>query len=377
MCLETPDQAKSGLFVSSRGHLGDGKGGVQLCTHEFIEVIEATGIALTRLPFDGDRSWSARLLRLIDSSPFVRPYGAGLADEIVRSVQQKPIDYIFLNQEFLAPLAPVIRPRLPVGCRIVVLSHGAEITDLLHSVRLRHRLPLSRRFLPTPALLLGRVLASEQHFREEIDAVCTIAPFDADLERWFGARRVAWIPRLIKPSPLDWRPAGDRLGFVGTLDHGPNLEGLVQILDALARAPGPSVRVRVVGGPQRLGYWLAGKYGTVDYLGTLDDAALAAEAATWNVFIHPIFCLPRGCSTKLAIGIAWQIPIVTTAEGRRGYLWEEGTMPEARDADDFARICRTLLDPVVAQKARRDVARVAHSSPSVARVADMVRTLLA
>jgi hypothetical protein len=95
--------------------------------------------------------------------------------------------------------------------------------------------------------------------------------------------------------------------------------------------------VRVVGGPQELGRWLADKYGTVDYLGTLDDAALAVEAATWNVFIHPIFCLPRGCSTKLAIGIAWQIPIVTTAEGRRGYLWDHGTMPEARGAGSPAR----------------------------------------
>jgi len=317
------------------------------------------------------------LLRLLDSSPFVRPYGPGLANDIVRSVQQRPVDYVFLNQEFLAPVAPAIRPRLPGGCRIVVLSHGAEITDLLHSVRLRHRLPLSRRLLPTPALLLGRVLASEQALREEIDAVCTIAPFDAELERWFGARRVAWLPRLIKPSPLDWRPAGDRLGFVGTLDHGPNLEGLVQTLDALARTPGSPVRVRVVGGPPALGRWLAGKYGPVDYLGTLDDSALADEAASWNVFLHPIFCLPRGSSTKLAVGIAWQIPIVTTAEGRRGYLWDDGTLPEANGADDFVRICRALLDPAAAQEAQRDVARVAASSPSLARVAATMRELLA
>lgn len=307
----------------------------------------------------------------------MRPYGRSLADDIVRAVQRQPVDYIFLNQEFLAPVAPLIRPKLPTGCRIVILSHGAEITDLLHSVRLRHRLPLSRRLLPTPALLLGRVLASEQTLREVIEAVCTIAPFDADLERWFGARRVTWIPRLIKPSPLDWRPAGDRLGFVGTLDHGPNLEGLVAILDVLARTPGLPTRVRVVGGPSSLGHWLAGKYGNVDYLGTLDDAALSAEAATWSVFLHPIFCLPRGCSTKLATGIAWQIPIVTTAEGRRGYLWDDGAMPEARDADDFVRLCRALLEPAVARKAQRDIARIAASSPSLTRVATMMREFLA
>lgn len=292
-------------------------------------------------------------------------------------MRQQPVDYIFLNQEFLAPVAQLIRPDLPAGCRIVILSHGAEITDLLHAVRLRHRLPLSRRLLPTPAVLLGRVLASEQKLREDVDAVCTIAPFDADLERWFGTRRVAWIPRLIKPRPLDWQPAGDRLGFVGTLDHGPNLDGLVATLEALARTPGPPSRVRVIGGPPSLGRWLAGKYGSVDYLGTFDDVALAAEAATWNVFLHPIFCLPRGCSTKLAIGIAWQLPIVTTAHGRRGYLWDDGAMPEARDADDFVRLCHALLEPAAAQQARRDVARIAASSPSLAHLAAMMRDLLA
>ena len=73
------------------------------------------------------------------------------------------------------------------------------------------------------------------------------------------------------------------------------------------------MRVRVVGGPQELGRWLADKFNTVDYLGTLDDAALAVEAATgMSSFIH--LRLPRAAAL-LAIGIAWQIPIVTTAEG--------------------------------------------------------------
>lgn len=349
---------------------------MQLCTREFIEVIGAAGISLTLLPFDGDRSWMARLLRLTESSPFVRPFGASLPAEAAKAAGQTRFDYVFLNQEFLAPLAPLIRPSLPQGCKIVILSHGLESTDMLHAIRLRRRLPLTRRFLPTPATLLGRILITEQQLRDDIDVVCAIAPFDAELEKWLGARRVGWLPRTIKPHPLDWQPAGRRLGFVGTLDHGPNLEGLVQVLQVLAKDPSQPMQVRVVGGPQSIGEWLAANFPNAKFLGALDDPALDAEASTWNAFIHPIFCLPRGCSTKLAAGIAWQIPIVTTPEGRRGYVWDEGDLLEAGDPEEFVRLCLTLMDVTTAEHARRNVMSVAASTPSVARVAGQMRALL-
>ncbi len=362
----------NGLFVSSRGFLSEAAGGVQACTREFIEVLGAAGISLTILPVDDDRRWTTRLLRQINSSPFFRPAAPALLDQIKACVERTRFDYVFLNQEALSEFARDIRPLLPEGCRLVILSHGLEITDLVHTVRTRHRLPISSRIRPTVALALGSILMSERRTRDHVDAVCAISPFDADLERWLGTRRVTWIPRMVKPRPLEWQPVAGRLGFVGTLDHAPNLEGLVKVLEVMAQEGDRSRRIRIVGGSSRIGAWLTRTFPNAEVLGRLSDDALEAEAASWVAFVHPIFCLPRGCSTKLATAISWQIPIVTTPAGRRGYVWEQGQLLESEDPRAFVGLCRSLDDPVVADRVRQDVVLVARTSPSLASIAATV-----
>ena len=151
---------------------------------------------------------------------------------------------MFLNQVALAAVAGDLRRLAPAQTRIILLSHGAESTDLLHLIRLRRTLPISGRVRPTAAMALGRVIAAESATRRCVDAVVALSAFDVEIERWIGARRVGWLPRLIEPDPLDWRPHGARLGYVGTLDHGPNLEGLVLALDAMDAQLGPAARVR-------------------------------------------------------------------------------------------------------------------------------------
>lgn len=319
--------------------------------------------------------WS-RVRRLANASPFVGAFDPELVEEIRQLAATTRFDFIFLNQEVLASLAPLIRPFLPKDCRIVVLSHGLESTDLLHIIRLHRRLPLSHRLWPTPALLLGRILVSEQQSRPDVDAVCAISPFDADLERWLGMRRVAWIPRLVTSQPLAWQPVEHRLGFVGTLDHAPNLEGLVEVLEELAKDPASPLRLRIVGDGQSIGRWLESRFKHVEILGALDDLALEAEAVSWTAFLHPIFSLPRGCSTKLATGIAWQIPIVTTPEGRRGYEWDDGALLEAGTPTEFVGYCRALADRDYARKAQQDVVRVAQSGPTLGTVAARMRDLI-
>ncbi|MFZ5783673.1 MAG: glycosyltransferase [Pseudomonadota bacterium] len=332
---------------------------------------------LSIVPFDHDRRLSTRLMRVFDSSPFVRPFGPALPMDIRRTAEEVRPDFVFLNQDSLAAIAPMIRPHLPAQCRIVVLSHGLESTDLLHQVRLREVMPSRHRFRPTIDVLLGRVLHSEQRSRRSVDAVCAISPFDCDLEQWLGTRNVGWLPRIVEPSPLAWQPAGNRFGFVGTLDHAPNFEGLFEVLGALHQAGAGSTEIRIVGGPSDVGGWFRDKFPMARYLGPLDDEALGREASTWTAFIHPIFCLPRGCSTKLATGMAWQIPIVTTPQGRRGYEWREGCLLEADTPREFVECCLSLQDGRVANAARADVERVVTSSPSLADVAARMRGLLA
>lgn len=365
----------TGLFISQSNFLAGTGGGVQICTREFIEVLEAAGINLTLLPFEPDRRLATRLLRHIDSSPFLRPFEPDLPRRIEVAVRHTRFDFVFLNQEVLSSLGPFLRSVLPASCRIVVLSHGLEPVDLLHIIRLRRRLPLSGRLRPAASVLVGRILLAEQHFRQAIDAVCTISPFDADLERWLGAPRVIWLPRVVTSRPLPWQPVDGRLGFVGTLDHAPNLEGLAGILEVMARQQVSGMTVRVVG-ERPIADWLAARYAHVEVLGPLDDGALAAEAATWTAFLHPIFCLARGASTKLAQGLSWEIPVVTTAFGRRGYVWREGGPLEADTPEAFVAACRSL-EPAEAERQRREVQRAVASSPTVASVAAQMRSFLA
>lgn len=365
----------TGLFVSQSSFLVGRGGGVQICTREFIDVLEAAGVDITTLPFEPDRRFAMRFLRSLHSSPFVGPFEPGLLTRIQAAARATPFDFVFLNQEVLASLGPVIRPWLPPHCRIVVLSHGLEHVDLLHFIRLRGRLPLSGRMRPTASVLLGSIVLAEQRSRQAIDGVCAISPFDADLERWLGTQRVTWLPRVVTSRPLAWQPVPGRLGFVGTLDHAPNLEGLVAILDVMARQDTRGLTVRVVGAPG-VANWLAARYANVEVVGALDDAALLSEAATWTAFLHPIFCLPRGASTKLAQGLSWEIPVITSEHGRRGYVWREGGPLEAGTPEAFVGACQSL-DPTAAQRLRQDVSRAVASSPTVPSVAAQMKTFLA
>src|SRR6185295_6148718 len=271
----------SGIFVAHRGYLEGPRGGGQVCTREYIDVLEAAGIELRLCAVDVDRRYSTRVLRKLIATSYIRPAEPGAREAIARLAAENPPDFVFLNQVDLAPLAADIRRVVPSACRIVVLSHGLESTDLFHLIRLRHRLPLSGHTRPSAALALGYSLLAEQAFRRHIDAVCALSPFDVELEHWIGAASVDWLPRIVRSAPLLWRPTGERLGYFGTLDHAPNLEGLVAVLDCLMSKAEPGLRIRVVGSPERIGRWLENTYPMVDYLGSLDDRNLDEEAATW------------------------------------------------------------------------------------------------
>ena len=365
-----------GLFVTFRAFLNPPMGGVQLCTREYIDVIRAAGIDLEFCTFDADRRLSTRLIRRFNSSHYFRPADPGLPGRLAKQIASVRPDYLFLNQSNLAALAAKLRDHVPESCKIVLLSHGLESTDLLHLVRTAQCLPLSPRVRPTPASALGRELLSESAFRGDIDLVVALSPSDVVLEQWVGAKRVAWLPRIVISKPLDWRPTGNRIGYLGTLDHAPNLEGLVQVLNELEERDTRQLRVRVVGRPPATGRWLARSFRSVDYLGSLDDSGLAEEASSWNAMIHPQFYCARGCSTKLATGIGWHIPIATTDLGCRGYEWKKGGFVVATSTKDFAEQSLRLLDLGVASAARKEIVELALSSPTIEEVALRLRRIL-
>ena len=148
-----------------------------------------------------------------------------------------------------------------------MLSHGLESTDLLHALRFKSDLPLARPQYLMGELLLGDTLLRECYYRSSLDLILCLSPFDAELERWMGARNVEWFPRIITPAPLNWNPSGNRMGFVGTLDHPPNIEGLLLFLRSVSAMAPVGIRIRVVGGPDRIGRLLTSRFPIVDFLG--------------------------------------------------------------------------------------------------------------
>lgn len=348
------------LFVTHAAAVSGRPGGLQICTREYIETLGAAGLDVSLEIIEHDSRLLTRVSQRLFPTPYPDQWRSSAIDQIAAAADRTRARIVCLNLVNLAPLAAALRPRLSRDTAIVLLSHGLESVDCLHTIRSRS---------PRLERKLGRQLVEERAQRQAIDHVFCLAPFEAEIEKWLGARAVTALPRTIPARErLAWTPDPTRLGFVGTLDHPPTGDGLEQFLMAFEPIAPPDLRVRIVGGPESAGRRFAGRFRAAEYLGPLADADLEREAATWSAFVHPLFCWARGCSTKLAVALAWQLPIVTTPAGARGYTWRDGVLPMAETPKAFARLAADLARPAAARYAREQVAEVAGSSPTIAEV---------
>ena len=359
------------LFITHYQHIGDGKGGVQRCTAEYLDTIHAMGLSVEIVRINNNQRLDTKILRRVNSSPYFRPVAP--MDLAIACEAAQNADVIFLNQVALCAIAKPLKEAAGTTVPIIALSHGCEITDLLHLARLHRKLPISGRLRPSPKQAWAQVLSDEIASRAHIDGVIALSDYDAQTETWLGTTKSIWLPRTIKPEPLAWTPTLGRFGFVGTLDHAPSLEGLVLVLDQIERQNASQLSLRIVGAPPNIGQWLAQRYATVDYLGPLSDADLNEEAKTWNAFLNPIFCQARGCSTKLAMALNWQIPIITTPIGRRGYTWSEGSVVEADHPRIYVEaMISAQADNRVALALQHHVRSASVASPTLIQVAEVM-----
>jgi hypothetical protein len=139
-----------------------------------------------------------------------------------------------------------------------------------------------------------------------------------------------------------------RIGFIGVLDHQPNLDGIrwfVRNCWPAIKREEPGVRLRLVGrytdGPLRP------RGVDVDGLGWLADPA--DEIATWSAMVVPVL---EGAGTrgKIAHAFSQKCPIVSTSLGAYGYDPQNGRdMLLADSADAFASACVLMIrQPAVA-----------------------------
>jgi len=318
------------LFVVESGSLEYTiPGGVQVCTEELIRYFRLTSFNLEIFPVKTTRRLQDRIKIKLGIDVYNSFDYASLANEICSILLKSNISLIALNQIVFAPVVPLVRAKIKRKISFVGLSHGNESGDFLHESDIQ---PLVRLWK------LGKQILNEKKFYSEyLDGVVVISEHEVGVNQWLGATNVLVLPRMLERQALDWQPKPGRVGFVGTLNHGPNLKGLKLVLNAL-QLQSFSGEVRIVGGPRETGELIAQEYTFASYLGRLTNKALEEEARTWGIFLNPVFWYSRGSSTKLAQGLNWALPSLTTPAGRRGYLLADKTIVvPSHDPAHFAR----------------------------------------
>jgi len=358
------------LFLSHEHSLSPGGGGQQQCTREYLAVLEVAGLTVEPVTFRTDRSWPARLRRKL--SP--RAYQPSMPPEywarVEAAVRTSP-DIMLCNLNDFIAESGRLRGMLPAGLPLVLLSHGLVSTDLLHRARIASMPYAEGHLQRVPDAQLGGALRVEAEGLPFFDHVFCLAAFEMDICRWLGSRSVSWWPRTVPQNDLlDWQPTGNRVGIVGTLDHPPNLEGVVHLCESLDRERPGELRLRLVTRSAPVARKLAERFSFVDHLGPLEgEKQVREEAATWSAFLHPIFCHAMGCSTKVATGLGWGLPVLTSSAGLRGYRWSEGKLETAESPEAYASLVRRVLERGTAERWREETLKVIHSAPTTADVA--------
>ena len=356
------------LFIHKPGDLhSEVSGGVQLCSKEFLEIIQAASSATKLAAVSVSHNWVYRLRRRLNLGSYLlyRPQECEAA--LAQALEEFQPTHVFLNKAELIRLAPAIK-RLRPQTSVVVMSHGNQSGDDLYEISGLAGGRNSGLGRVKAVWQLGMDIATESHYRHRwIDAVCVMSAEEEVLERWLGARKTLVLPRVIRPAPLNWKPVAGRIGYVGTLDHPPNQVAVERICAEMNRQGTQGVEVRLVGRPAAQGAAFAARYPFVKYLGTLDDESLKSEASSWSLFLNPIFWLSRGASMKLGQALAWELPVLSTRSGIRGYQLDGCEIPVTNDDPIvFVRaVSRILQSKDVLERIQAQVAKVAASSPTI------------
>jgi hypothetical protein len=353
------------LFLSHENLLRQGGGGNEICTREYHDVLTAAGFDLVDITYHTDRSPRVRLQRFCSDNSYPPLISPDFWSRLESAIEEEQPGSVFCNFSNFLPVAARLKRMMPEATKLVLLSHGLASVDDVHRARIA-ALTFARPHLkPAANGRLGAALQTEMQGLPIFDHVFCLAPFEVEICRWLGARSVSWWPRsLEKGRTLAWHPSGDRVGVIGTLDHPPNLEGVFLFCAALQELGGAGPRVRIISRSAPVGRDLAARYSFVDYLGPLEDRqAVADEVATWSAFAHPIFCHAMGCSTKVATGLSWGLPLLTSNAGLRGY--QENRIPVYDTPAQMAARAVELMIPDAAAYARQLTLEVLGSAPDV------------
>lgn len=367
------------IFLSNKNYFDNSKkeGGVRQCTFEYLSVLKIIyNVNIFEVDYKIDFVYRLRVKLGLNVYNDYRPlfYKKNLIDFI----RLHNANIVFLNLSNTAPFATLIKNEFGKDVKVVLCSHGNESGDFLHeTVKFRGKLSVIKKVFCS--ITLGRMLQKESLLRQTaIDAVLTVSEIEEAIEKWLGSTKVEMIPRLIEFNKLNLTPVLGRVGFMGDLSHPPNFYGIDEVCKSIEKSnKSTNIQVHIVGSPSPIGESFSNRYSFVNYVGYLDEERLIKEVSTWTLFLNPVFYCSRGVSTKLAKAISWNIPVITTSIGCRGYFWNDGSLIIAESPQEFCcQIINLSNDMSEIKNARKELDKIRSSSFSLQEISSRLEIFL-
>jgi hypothetical protein len=320
---------QNALFISQDIFLNESMmpGGVKLCTSDFIALI-STRFNLISFPLKTNLNMMNRLfnkLGLIGYHPFELSFRQ-LVD-VEKILEDKEVKYIFINHTYISSIVISLKKSFP-DVKIVMCSHGNESGDFLHLLtRFPKNMSWVARFFGSRKL--GTMLMQEVEFRRDyFDAVLTVSEVEESIEKWLGAKNVKFVPRVFTNKFIEIAPINQRVGFVSDISHEPNYFSILKFCEFVDNSSLKEIiHVRLVGKEHWRFTYLSNKFSFVECTGYLSEAEIVSELATWHYYLNLVGYFSKGVSTKLAYGMNFGLPVISTQIGVRGYFFPHNTGP--------------------------------------------------
>lgn len=348
------------LFIANKNHLSSKiNGGVQLCTNDFIELFKTAGFELLFYPV----STTKRIIDRVKIKLKIDSYNTYdpriYVEEIFELLYTKGIKYVILNQVNLMQFGYLIKNKFKDKVKLIVLSHGNESGDFIHSLVREKNNRLKK---ITGIWKLGRLMYKESnYFTYIVDYLLVISELEKSIDHWLGTNEVMFVPRVLKENIIERNPVHGRFGFIATLNHPPNKIGLEKLCSELQKI-NPEFQIRLIGAPNDEGEKFQKRFKFIQYLGHLNDSEVEKEIKSWSYFLNPVFWYSRGASTKLAFALERGIPVISTPAGNRGYLGTEGTIVTVKGAAAMAKVMSDIYNKEIGMES--DVKGVIKSGPT-------------
>lgn len=317
------------------------KGGVRLCTDDYVCLLSCK-YDIIFFPVKFDNSFFRKIKSKLGIDVFVDYNPSSYESYLFKIITENNINKVFINLSNAISFSTIIKNRFKDDVKVILCSHGIEGGDFLHNTGRSSGAFFSKLL---SSYKLGEIFKKDLEYRmKSIDMVLTVSEVEMAIENWLGAKDVFFVPRVFSPRFLDWNPKYGRLGFVADVSHFPNFFGLERFCQAIHNNQiSEEIELIVVGKPCANLKSLENKYSFIKATGYLDEDRLEQEASTWMYFLNLVFYYSKGVSTKLQLGLNWGLPVLSTPQGNRGYVFKLGGVIECQDEYEMVNIITSRM----------------------------------